>query len=84
MQYYQCKCGETKAWTTMGVERCARCKKCGSDLAQGPNSHKEQPEPHKWITTKVETDEGSASLTRCEYCHKTKTLIELEEATEKL
>lgn len=47
MQYYRCKCGGSTSWTTMGVRRCQLCPKCGSDLAQGPDGHRE-PEPHQW------------------------------------
>ncbi len=33
----------------MGVSRCSRCDKCGSDFAQGPSEHVE-PEPHEYVT----------------------------------
>lgn len=50
MQYYRCKCGSVTAWTSMGVAPCTSCKKCGSDLAQGPEGHAESPAPHEYVT----------------------------------
>lgn len=49
MQYYRCKCGETASWSSMGVARCERCSKCGSDLALGPDGHLE-PVSHEYVT----------------------------------
>ncbi len=49
MQYYRCKCGSAESWTSMGVPRCRSCSKCGSDLAQGPNGHRD-PAPHEYVT----------------------------------
>lgn len=49
MQYYRCKCGSTKSWTSMGVPRCIACHECGSDLAQASTEHAE-PAPHRWET----------------------------------
>lgn len=31
----------------MGVPACIVCEKCGSTLAEGPNSHPD-PQPHDW------------------------------------
>lgn len=47
MQYFQCRCGSVRSWSSMGVRRCQSCAKCGSDLAQHPDSHRD-PEPHQW------------------------------------
>ena len=50
MQYYRCKCGNAKAWTSMGVPGCVRCSKCGSDLAQSPQGHSDKPDEHDFVT----------------------------------
>lgn len=79
MIYYRCKCGEHESWSSMGPRRCTRCKKCGSNLASGPESHSE-PEPHDVIRVPVETDTGEAFLSTCSWCFKTKAeLIALGE-----
>jgi hypothetical protein len=49
MQFYRCKCGKSTMWTSMGVPACTRCKRCGSDFAQGPQGH-EEPSPHEYVT----------------------------------
>jgi hypothetical protein len=76
MQFYRCKCGATTAHTTMGVPRCDRCPKCGSDLAQSP-SHHSDPEPHKWVT-KYDRDTG-APYEVCTSCHRSRSDLEAEE-----
>lgn len=64
----------------MGPYRCARCSDCGSDIAGGPNSHRD-PLPHCMRVEKVtaETDAGKVevgTLSRCWYCTRTKADIE--------
>jgi len=59
----------------MGVFPCDRCRECGSNLATGPDLH-EEPRPHQMIATKVETDSGEGTLTRCTWCGKTRKKIE--------
>ncbi len=73
MQYFQCKCGEHKSWTSMGVPRCTRCKKCGSDLAQGPDGHRE-PEPHRYVT-KYNQNTG-APFEICDRCFERRDKLE--------
>jgi hypothetical protein len=73
MQYYRCKCGKMTAWTTMGVHACTKCPKCGSDLAQGPESHSE-PEPHEYVT-KYDVNTG-VPYEICQTCHRRR--LELE------
>lgn len=75
MQNYRCKCGECWAYTSMGVSPCARCSKCGSDLAQGPTLHQE-PKPHHVMAFPVETDDGKGTLSRCWWCQKKLSQIE--------
>lgn len=79
MKYFQCKCGDRKSWSTMGVRRCARCPKCGSDLAQGPSEHRD-PEPHQMMEFPVDmqTDAGvvKGTITRCWWCLETKAELE--------
>ena len=38
----------------MGVPACARCGKCGSDLAQGPSEHV-APSPHRFVARYKQT-----------------------------
>jgi len=73
MQYYRCKCGKTKAWTSMGVPLCSSCKHCGSDLAQSPESHGD-PEPHEYVT-KYDPDTG-VPYERCRLCLHKRSEIE--------
>jgi len=75
MQYYRCKCGKGYAYTSMGVFPCARCRHCGSDYAQHPDNHRE-PKPHLLMPHDVETDEGIATLHRCQWCGARKAEIE--------
>ncbi len=79
MRYFQCKCGDRKSWSSMGVRRCQRCPKCGSDLAEGPSSHRE-PEPHQMraFTEAHKSDDGEVkvTLTRCWWCLQTKAELE--------
>lgn len=78
MVYYRCKCGNHEAWTSMGVNPCCKCLKCGSNLATSPGSH-EDPKPHDFRPTKVETNEGTSYLDRCFWCTKTRKQVEEEE-----
>lgn len=59
----------------MGVDPCARCPKCKSDLAMGPDGHRE-PRPHSMEShyVEAETDKGKTivgTLSRCIWCNKT-------------
>lgn len=47
---YRCKCGELMAWSSMGVPQCVVCEKCGTTLANHPDHHLTEPEPHQWET----------------------------------
>ena len=79
MKYYQCKCGTEKFWGSgMCPPACGKCRPCGSDMASGPESHRE-PVDHEFYASKVETDDGEATLSRCRYCHLTKKQIDEEE-----
>ena len=76
MQYYRCKCGEHTAWGSMPPNRCFKCEKCGSDLAQAPGLHRD-PVPHDFTSIEnIKTDQGDMTITRCRYCHRTKAQIE--------
>lgn len=81
MKYYRCKCGKSEAWGSMPPWSCSYCPKCGSNLALGPDGHRE-PEPHKWTTEAVETDAGPQPLTRCFWCGKKPREI-IDEAVER-
>lgn len=74
MQYYRCKCGDSTAWSSMGVSACTTCKKCGSDLAQSPGGHAETPAPHEYVT-KYDQDTGTP-YERCSRCMDRRTEIE--------
>lgn len=68
----------------MGIYQCERCSKCGSDLAEGPSSHRD-PKPHRMLAAKVEakTDSGIhnvGTLTSCVWCQK--SLSEIEQVNE--
>lgn len=78
MQYYRCRCGVSEAYGSMAPYACTRCPKCGSNLALGPEAHRE-PKPHEFVPTMVETDEGPKPLSRCIYCNRTRGAIEKEE-----
>lgn len=67
MAYYQCKCGNVRAWGSMGPWPCQKCDKCGSDLAAHPDFHSD-PKPHDFITDMVDTDSGPQPFTRCRWC----------------
>jgi len=75
MLYYRCKCGNSTAWGSMPPDRCATCDDCGSDLALGPDGHRD-PTPHEFIARPVETDQGGATISRCRYCYLTAAEIE--------
>lgn len=78
MKYARCKCGESEFWGSgMSPEPCCPCKKCGTIPGYGPDSHPEV-RPHEWVETKVETDEGPKTLSRCSWCLKTKKQIEAD------
>jgi hypothetical protein len=47
MKYAQCKCGERKLWTTMGIKPCLWCEKCQTTPAYGPEGHKTERPKHK-------------------------------------
>lgn len=75
MRYYRCKCGNAESWGSIGPFRCARCTKCGSDLAEGPKCHSE-PLAHSMRReeVEVETDAGKVrvgQLSRCHFCMRT-------------
>lgn len=80
MKFYRCKCGSYTSHSSIGVDPCARCPQCSSDLALGPEGHAE-PKPHRMrsMTVTAETDAGtitSGTLTTCAWCGK--TLAELQ------
>lgn len=59
----------------MGSAPCRRCDKCGSDLAESPDTHIE-PRPHLMVPGTVHTDAGEATLTRCRWCLRTRAELE--------
>lgn len=73
MQTYRCKCGEVTSWTSMGVPACVRCPKCGSDLAPGPNSHRD-PAPHDFVV-KYDQNTG-APYDICKNCLRRRAELE--------
>lgn len=79
MQYYRCKCGNCEAWGSMPPYRCSQCKECNSDLAMHPDYHQE-PVPHDFSSVDtIEVDGGTATITRCRYCHNTQKQINKQE-----
>lgn len=76
MRHYRCKCGSSRSYGSMGPPLCSKCGTCGSDLAGGPEAHRE-PKDHDFsLVDEVATDEGPKPLTRCRYCVRTKAEIE--------
>lgn len=75
MIYYRCKCGNCQAWSSMGVNPCDGCPECNTTLETGPEHH-EEPKPHDFVPTPVETDEGPKPLSRCRWCMRTPREIE--------
>jgi hypothetical protein len=63
MQYYRCKCGERWSMSSMGVQDCITCDKCGSTLAQSPSSHGE-PIPHD-IRAEIQDGKVRCFCIRC-------------------
>lgn len=76
MRYYRCRCGLNACWSSMMPFPCDICVACGSDFATAPDLHME-PQPHRFIVTKVETDAGDAELSRCQWCCRTKKELEI-------
>lgn len=66
MQYYQCKCGNTQSYGSMGPSPCAKCDDCGSGV--GFRSFISEAKEHDWVETQVDTDAGRLTLTRCTWC----------------
>lgn len=81
MQYYRCRCGETRSFGSMPPDRCRGCSKCGTNLVnmrlQGLDDHR-PPQPHKFFTEQVETNDGPKPLDRCRWCLRTRAEIEAE------
>lgn len=75
MKYYRCQCGKREAWGSMPPPRCTGCPDCGTTLDTSPTAHT-APEPHHYVSTQVQTDEGPKPLTRCAWCTRTKAEIE--------
>jgi hypothetical protein len=71
MQYYRCKCGSSESHTSMGVPRCESCPKCGSDLAQHPDDHRE-PAAHRWAPD-FDSHTGERKPDVCLACHGKRT-----------
>lgn len=67
----QCKCGDRKCWTSMGHASCDVCEKCGSTLAEGPNTHVPQT-PHE-VYAEIT---GEKIVARCHRCHQERPLSE--------
>lgn len=74
-QYYRCQCGRLEQWGSTPPPRCLGCPNCHTTLAQHPDQHR-KPEPHNYQPQQVETDQGTATLTVCVWCHQTKNEIE--------
>lgn len=78
MQTYKCKCGKREVWGSYGPDACDKCYHCNTKPSLGPIPHND-PVPHNWRETSVETDDGNGILTRCSFCGKTKADVLYEE-----
>lgn len=67
MMNYRCRCGKSTAFGSMPCPRCHGCEECGTTL-EFHSSLWQTPEPHEWVPYPVETDAGTAYLTRCKKC----------------
>ena len=75
MQYYRCKCGSCESWGSDGPPQCARCSKCGSNLATHPDFHHE-PKEHDFSDTAAI---GKDVIEVCRYCHRTRDQVAAKE-----
>ncbi len=66
MQYYRCKCGQSRSYGSMPPYPCKKCPDCGSNLSSHPDFHSE-PKPHNWYTEDILTDEGVMHQTKCSW-----------------
>lgn len=82
MRYMQCRCGERMCWTTMGHPSCDFCEKCGSTLAEGPNTHVD-PTPHT-VLAEIENGKVVARCTRCNNTRPTEEATNLRELRSQL
>lgn len=71
MLYYRCRCGECAAYGSMPPARCTGCVECGTNLAAHPSLNK-APEPHDFVTSHVQTDDGLKPFSHCRYCFRTR------------
>lgn len=79
MLYHTCKCGKLESWTSgMPTTACTKCDVCGTGFGGV------EAKPHDFtLVSMVDTDEGKKSLTRCQYCYKTRAKIEADEEAAK-
>ena len=69
MRAYRCKCGAGEAFGE--VAPCWGCSVCGG----GFGLYVDKPKDHEFLPTKVDTDEGEKTLSRCRYCMETPAQI---------
>lgn len=79
MKHSRCECGQLKGFGSMSPARCIGCSDCGTIAAEYPELRK-PPEPHKFTTEQVDTDEGEKPRTYCRMCGRSKRQIEASEA----
>lgn len=76
MRYFRCKCGESTAWSSMGMQPCDVCEKCGSTYAESPLTHMD-PIPHDW-KLRYDVITGEPSHEVCIRCMRIRLLSEKE------
>lgn len=77
MQYWKCKCGNSIAFGSDSPALCDKCSKCGGSLLKDADGNYREPLSHDFSSvSQVETDEGMKPLTRCRYCHMTRSELE--------
>lgn len=67
MQHYKCKCGTRQMWGSVGPDPCFECAECHTTLEADGAAHR-RAKAHQWVTNRVETDEGPALLSYCQWC----------------
>lgn len=74
MQYYECRCGLSTAFGSMGPYECDECEKCHSRLlhvsykrTMGPTDEAWKPRPHQWVRQyNRDTGEPYEVCSRCD------------------
>lgn len=77
MKNYRCQCGNYQVWGSMPPMPCTSCNTCGTQaidadlaLSHAQSPHPRPPQPHRWVTESVDSDNGPQPWTHCSMCGK--------------